>query len=170
MAAFFYLYNIRHIKKFLSKENNETLIPAFITSRLDYCNSLLYVLPNSLILELQRIQNSCALLVYSAPKFCHVTPILRDLHWVPVRQRVDLRMILITFKILNNMAPYYLSSLICVATPSPYSLRSSCDGILLRFPPMKSSKTLRNRAFMFAAQKLRSSLPRDIRTTMKPLK
>ena len=159
--------NIHRIKEFLSEENKETLIHAFITGRLDYCNSLFYVLPNSLVLELQRIQKSCDLLVYSAPKFCLVTPILRNLHWLPVGQRVDLRMILIAFKILNNMAPTYLSSLSCVATPSRYSLRSSCDGILVRFPPMKSSKTLMDRAFMFAAQKLWSRLPRDIRTTVK---
>ena len=165
-AAFFYLYNIRHIRKFLSKESTETLIHAFITSRLNYCNSLFYGLPNSLILKLQRIQNACARLVYSVPKFCHVTPILRDLHWPTVRQRIDFKIILITFKILNNMAPSYLSSLICIATPSRYSLRSSCDGTLLRFPPMKSSKTLGDRAFMFAAPKLWNSLPRDIRTTM----
>ena len=156
-------------KKFLSKENNETLIHPFITSRLDYCNSLFYVLPKSVILELPRIQTSYARLVYSAPNFCHVTPILRDFHWLPVWERDDVKMILITFKILNNIAPSYLSSLICVATPSRCSLRSSCDGILLRFPPMKSSKTLRDRAFTFAAQMLWNSLLRDIRTTINPL-
>ena len=56
-SAFFYLYNIRHIRKFLSRENTETLIHTFITSRLDYCNSLLYVLPDSTLCKLQRIQN-----------------------------------------------------------------------------------------------------------------
>ena len=121
----------------------------FITSILDYCNSLFYSLLNSLTLKLQRIQKSCAHLVYSVPKFR-----LRDLHWLPVRQLIDFKIILITFKILNNMATSYLSSLICVATPSRYSLRSSCDGTLFRFPPMKSSKTLGDCTFMFAAPKL----------------
>ena len=64
------------------------------------------------------------------------------------------------------MAPSHFSSLICVATPSLYSLRSSCDVTLLRFPPMKSSKTLWDRAFMFAAPRLWNSLPRDIRATI----
>ena len=87
----------------------------FITSILDYCNSLFYSLLNSLTLKLQRIQKACAHLVYSVTKFC-----LWDLHWLPVRQLIDfkIRVILITFKILNNMAPSYLSSLICVGTPS----------------------------------------------------
>ena len=63
---------------------------------------------------------------------------------------------------------YSLSSLVCVAKPSRYSFRSSCDGTLLRFPPMKSSKTLGDRVFMFAAPKLWNSLPRDIRSKMNP--
>ena len=85
----------------------------FITSILDYCNSLFYSLLNSLTLKLQRIQKACAHLVYSVTKFC-----LWDLHWLPVKQLIDFKIILITFKILNNMAPSHLSSLICVATPS----------------------------------------------------
>ena len=75
-AAFLYLYNICHMRKFLAKESTETLnIHAFITSRLDYCNSLFYSLCNSLILKLHRIQKACAHLVYSVPKFCHIVPI-----------------------------------------------------------------------------------------------
>ena len=106
-----------------------------------------------------------ARLAYSVPKIRHVTLILRELRWLPLRQRIDFRRILITFKILNNLAPSYLSSLISVATLSRYSLRSCCDGTLLRFPPMKSSKTLGNRALMFAAPKLWNNLLHDIRTT-----
>ena len=63
-AAFFYLYNIHLTIKFVSKESTETLIFAFTTSGLDYCNSFFYVLPNSLVLKLQRIQNACTRLVY----------------------------------------------------------------------------------------------------------
>ena len=90
----------------------------FITNILDYCNSLFYSLLNSLTLKLQRIQKARAHLVYSVPKFC-----LRDLHWLPVRQLIDFKIILITFKILNNMAPSYLSFLIlCCYT---FALQSS---------------------------------------------
>ena len=107
-----------------------------------------------------------ARLVYSVPNICHVILILRELrYWLPLRQRIDFRRILITFKILNNMGPSYLSSLLSVATLSRYSLRSCCDGTFLHFPPMKSSKTLGNRAFMFAAPELWNSLLHDIRTT-----
>ena len=75
-AAFYYLYNIRRIRKYLSKKCTETLIHAFISSRLDYCNSLLYGLPAYQIQKLQRVQNSAARLVFEESKFCHITPLL----------------------------------------------------------------------------------------------
>ena len=93
-SAFYYLYNIRHIRKYLSRESTERLVHAFITSRLDYCNGLLYGAPEHQIKKLQRVMNASALLVYRAPKYCHITPLLRELHWLPVRLRVD-------FKITN---------------------------------------------------------------------
>ena len=83
-SAFYYLYYIRHIRKYLSRSSTETLIHAFITSRLDYCNSLLYGLPKYQLSKLQRVMNASARLVYCAPKSCHITPLLRELHWLPV--------------------------------------------------------------------------------------
>ena len=68
-VCFLYLYNIRHIRKFLSRRHTETLIHAFSTSRLDCCNSLLYGQPGKTICKLQRIQNACAGLIYCSPKF-----------------------------------------------------------------------------------------------------
>ena len=61
---FFHLYNIRRIRKYLSRENTETLIHAFISSRIDYCNSLLYGVPNCHLHKLQRVQNAAARLLY----------------------------------------------------------------------------------------------------------
>ena len=83
-SAFFYLYNIRRSRKYLSRPVIESLIHAFITSRVDYCNSLFYGLPNSHITKLQRIQNAAARLVTGSSRFCHVTPLLYHLHWLPV--------------------------------------------------------------------------------------
>ena len=59
-VAFFYLYNIRHIRKNLTRECTEKLIHAFITIRLDYCNSLLYEVPHRHMLKLQRVMNASA--------------------------------------------------------------------------------------------------------------
>ena len=90
-SAFYYLYNIRHIRKYLSRESTERLVHAFITSRLDYCNDLLYGAPEYQIKKLQRVMNASARLVYRAPKYWHITSLLRELHWLPVRLRVDLK-------------------------------------------------------------------------------
>ena len=77
------------VRKYLSRSSSETLIHAFITSRLDYCNSLLYGLPKYQLSKLQRVMNASARLVYSAPKSCHITPLLRELHWLPVCYRIE---------------------------------------------------------------------------------
>ena len=77
-SAFFYLYNIRHIRKYLTSECTEKLIHAFITSRLDYCNSLLYGVPDHHMQKLQRDMNARARLIFCTPKHCHITPLLQN--------------------------------------------------------------------------------------------
>jgi len=79
-GAFYYLYNIRRIRKYLSWECSETLIHTFTSSRLDCCNSLLRGLLAYQIQKLQRVQNSAARLVFEESKFCHITPMIRALH------------------------------------------------------------------------------------------
>ena len=79
------LYRIRKIRKYLTKEATETLIHAFIFSHLDYCNSLLFGLPDNQLDKMQRVQNIAARLVYQLPKFSHVTPLFIELHWLPVK-------------------------------------------------------------------------------------
>ena len=75
-ASFYYLHNIRWIRKYLSRDSSETLVHAFVSSRLDYCNSLLYGLPQVQINKIQRIQNAAARLILKQPKFCHITSYL----------------------------------------------------------------------------------------------
>ena len=84
-AGFFYLHNICRIRKFLTQEITEKLIHAFVTSRLDYCNSLLYGIPSNLLAKLQRVHNAAARLIHQAPRFCHITPLLVDLHWLDIK-------------------------------------------------------------------------------------
>ena len=75
-TAFYYLYNIKRIRKYLSRADTETLIRALISCRLDYCNSLLYGLPVYQLAKLQRVQNAAARLIFEETKFCHITPLL----------------------------------------------------------------------------------------------
>ena len=79
-SSFFHLRNIGFICKYLTYDAAKIIIHAFVVSKLDYCNSLLYGLPSYLIRKLQHVQNSAARLVNQCPRFCHITPVLRDLH------------------------------------------------------------------------------------------
>ena len=117
---------MRRIRKYLSRSVTESLVHAFITSRIDYCNSLLYGLPNShIIMKLQRIQHAAARLVTGTPRFCHVTPLLLHLHWLPISYRIKFKILLLTFKCLYGQAPNYLIDLITIKKQSRYSVRSS---------------------------------------------
>ena len=72
-TTFFHLYNIRRIRKFLNFECTKILVNAFVTNRLDFCNSLLYGLPNNQLHKLQRIQNVAACLICNVGGFEHIT-------------------------------------------------------------------------------------------------
>ena len=75
--------------------------------------------------KLQRVQNAAARVLYLAPRFCHITPILYKLHWLPVTFRIDYKIIIITHKAIHGTAPNYLSSLVDLKPNSSYSLRSN---------------------------------------------
>ena len=104
-AAFYHLHNLRRIKKYLSRDSLITLVHAFITSRLDYCNGLLFGLPNVQIAKLQRVQNAAARHILGIGKFSHITQALYELHWLPVSLRIDYKILLLTFKCIYGLAP-----------------------------------------------------------------
>ena len=124
-SAFYHLHNIRRIKNYLSRDNLLTLVPAFITSRLDYCNSLLYGVPKDQISKLQCVQNATARLVMDIGKYSHITPALYDLQWLPIHARIHFNILLLAFKVIHGQAPAYLSSLVSVKSKSHYSLCSN---------------------------------------------
>jgi hypothetical protein len=162
-SAFYHLHNIRRIRKYLSRESTEKLVHAFVTSHLDYCNGLLYGLPNNAIAKLQRVQNAAARIPYRAPRFSHITPLLYELHWLPVKYRIEYKIIALTFKAIHGTAPNYITELITFKTNSSYSLRSN-NKLLLCPPNFKTLSTLGNRAFMAAAPKLWNVLPLNLRS------
>ena len=88
-AAFFHIFNIRRIRKFLSEDTTRT-VNAFVTSRLDYCNCLLYGLP-AIYLNKLRVQNTAARLICNISRFDHITPALYKLHWLAIKSRIDLQ-------------------------------------------------------------------------------
>ena len=86
-----------------------------------------------------------------------------ELHWLPIKLRIEFNIVLSVFKIFKGFAPSYLSSLMTCKPESRYNLMNSKDKTLLSYPIFKSKATLGDWAFMFAAPKLWNNLPRDIR-------
>ena len=107
--------------------------------------------------------NASARLMYCAHKFCHITPLLAELHWLPVRSRIHYKMLLITCTQVIGHAKFYLSDLISIQHPSSYHLRRTDNGRLLERPSVKTKKTLGDRAFQVAAAFLWNKLPRSAR-------
>ena len=107
-SAFSQLYNIRRIRKYLTTDvTSKTLVHAMITSRVDYWNSLLCGLPDNSLNKLQRVQNAAARLITGTAKFSHITPVLRTVHSLPIKQRVQFKMLILVFKAINGLAPDY---------------------------------------------------------------
>ena len=116
----------------LKSDTGKTLVHAFISSHLDYCNSLLYSVGDSLLKKLQAVQNAAARVVTGAKKLDHITLVLRDLHWLPLRQRIKYKRSMTLYKRLRGLAPTYLAD-DCLAISSITSkrhLRSACTGML----------------------------------------
>ncbi len=135
LAAFFHFKNIASIYDHLT--DAQTLVHAYVTNKLDNCNSVLYGLPNYVITKLQYVQNSAARLLTSTHKFDHITPVLIQLHWLPVKFRIDFNILLLTFKALHNKAPEYICNLITVYE-SPCNLKYLAhDNLLLVEPKIR---------------------------------
>ena len=96
----------------LSTQTTQILIHAFATSKLDHCISLLYNVPKNVIKKLQPVQNAAARLITRSRKCDHITPILPDLHWLPVSERIKFKIRLLTFKALHQQSPTYIQDLI----------------------------------------------------------
>lgn len=160
-TSFFQLRLLAKVKPYLLRKDFERVIHAFITSRLDYCNSLYVGLDQSSLRRLQLVQNAAARLLTRTKKRDHITPALATLHWLPVCFRIEFKIVLIVFKILNGLSPSYLSELLHVHTPIK-ALRSS-NQMLLDVPGSRL-KTRGDRAFSVAAPNLWNSLPIHVRT------
>ncbi|XP_034015853.1 uncharacterized protein LOC117501131, partial [Thalassophryne amazonica] len=161
-TAFLHLCNISKIRKVLSQSDAEKLIHAFISSRLDYCNSLLSGCPKSSLKSLQLIQNAAARVLMGTRRREHISPILASLHWLPVNSRIEFKILLLTYKVLNNQVPSYLRDLIVPYHPNR-ALRSQTAGLLV--VPRLCKSRMGGRAFSFQAPLLWNQLPIQIRET-----
>ena len=116
-ACFCHLRNISKIRYCLSPADTEKLVHAFITSKLDSANSLLYGLPTFLTDRLQNVQNAGACIITHTKIYDHIKPVLKQLHWLPVNPRINYEILLLTYKALNGQAPSYITELLEPYTP-----------------------------------------------------
>ena len=119
----------RHIRRHLDLDSAKLLATALVSSRLDYCNSLLYGIADIDLTRLYRVQNQLASLVTKSPPFTRSIPLLRSLHWLPVRFRILSKINLLTYKTMREKQPVYLHSMLAASIPSN-SLKSNNDNSL----------------------------------------
>ena len=160
-TTYYQLHNIFRIRKYLTVGATRTLVHALVTSRLDYCNSLLFGIPERLIARLQRVQNTAARLITATPRVAHITPVRRELHWLPITHRINYKILLLTFKALHGLAPEYLTELLQRYNPSRV-LRSGSQDLLVE--PSFKLKTCGGRSFVTVAPRLWNKLPHHLRS------
>jgi hypothetical protein len=157
--AIFQLRRIGKIRKYLTKAAAKSLVQALVLSNLDYANALLFGLPNELLERLEKIQRSAARLVVGAKKYDRITSHMKALHWLPLRQRIVFKLMVLTYRCLNGTAPRYLSSRVGRYHPRR-SLRSATSG-KLAVPNIKLDR-YGGRSFSRAAPVLWNELPLSV--------
>ena len=141
----------------------EKMINALVTSRLDYCNSLMYGICDRRISQLQRCQNNAARIISLRRKYDHISSILQSLHWLPVRQRIVFKLLLLVYKAKHQestLAPSYLKDLVQPHAPKR-TLRSQ-DACRLHVPRYRLER-FGKRSFAVAGPTLWNDLPDSIR-------
>ena len=160
-SCHFHIRDIRRIRHLLSLSAATALANSLVSSKLDYCNSLYSDISQVNLNKLQRIQNSLARVITNTSKYQHITPILKKLHWLPIKQRIDYKLCLLTYKTLTNQQPTYLYS--SLSFPSHSVSTRSSDSLVLSIPYVRSS--LGKRAFSVIGPRLWNSLPPDTRNS-----
>ena len=158
-SCYHQIRSLSKIRKYLTVESSKKLVHAFVSSRLDSLNSLLIELPDIQLKRLQTIQNYAARLILQQKKSCHITPLLMELHWLPIKCRIEYKLLLLIYKCLHDKAPSYLSALLQPYTPSR-ALRSASQHLLVELP---TRNKYGKKAFAVAGPRLWNALPLHIR-------
>ena len=159
-SCIYHIRDLRRIRRHLDLDSAISLANALVSSRFDYCNSLLSGIVETDLTKLQRVLNRLARVVTKSPPFTRSVPLLRSLHWLPVRYRVHFKICLLTYKALQEEQPVYLRSLIAISLPSR-SLRSN-RGITLSIPRIETITGAR--AFSSCAPSLWNNLLLSVRS------
>ena len=101
-SSLYHLRNLSRIRKYLTKESAAVVVHTFVTSKLDYCNTLLYGLPKCELQRLQYVQNTAATVVLQISRFQHITPVLCEVHWLPIHYHIIFKIVFLVYKSLNG--------------------------------------------------------------------
>ena len=160
-SVYYQLRKLRPVVRCLSDDATKTLVHAFIASRLDDCNALFFGITNKLFCCLQSVQNAAARLVTGAKRSNHISPVLRQLHWLPVRQRVVFKIATLVHGSLSGHAPWYLADVCQLVTDARARQLSSPDPRTLTVH--RTSSCFGYRTFAATATRVWNSLPSDLR-------
>ena len=163
--CFFKLKNMYNIRRCLSDDAAKVLVHAMITSKLDYCNAILYGLPSCNLKYLQSVQNTAARFITRTRKYSHITPVFKDLHWLPIKSRIEYKILLMVHKSLHGLTPTYLNELLHRRPPKGTRADGNNDLLIPRF----SRSTFGGRAFSNSGPRLWNKLPKYLKN-IKELK
>jgi len=156
-SGYYQLRQLRPLVRSMSSDAVKTLVQAFILCRLDYCNSMFYGITDGLMSRPQSVQNAGARLVSGARRYDHITPVLQELHWLPVRRRVDFKMVVLVYLSLSGMAsPYLVADCQLVSDEGRRQLHSANS---------RTCSSYGDRCFAAAGPRLWNSLPAHLRQT-----
>ena len=154
--------SIGRIRKYLSADSLKRLVNTLVTSRIDYTNSILYGSTDYDLNKLQRLQNTAARLIKGAKKNDHIMPVLEELHWLPIRYRIQFKILLLVYKCLHVLAPQYHTELIKLRCP-PRTVRSSNRLVLEK--PIINMVSYGQRTFSYAGPELWNTLPEHMKNS-----
>jgi exonuclease III len=159
-SCLYHIRDLRRIRNTIDRTTACTIACSLVHSKLDYCNSLLLNLPSTQTKRLQLVINSAARAVTKSPKFHHITPILKSLHWLNINERIQYKVLSLTYKTLSSSRPAYLHSLVNLSHSR--STRSS-SLVTLNRPSNPSHLQITNRSFYHTAPALWNRLPSEFR-------
>ena len=159
-TCYFELRRLASIRRFLTNTATATPVSAFVLSRIDYCNSLLFGSTHDVTSHLQRIQNYAARVILRLPKSSSITIHLRSLHWLPVKVRSTYKIACLCYHCHSSTAPSYVADNL---HKKPLHTRSSSYSMPLLNTPAHSEATLCDRSFSFASSSVWNSIPNDVR-------
>ena len=162
-TCYFELRRLASIRRFLTSTATATLVSAFVLSRIDYCNSLLFGSTHDVTSHLQRIQSYAARVILRLPMSSSITIHLRSLHWLPVKVRSIYKIACLFYHCHRSIAPSYVTDMLHKKPLHTRNTRSSSYTMPLLNRPAHSKATLGDRSFSFASSTVWNSIPNDVR-------